>query len=83
MDAVSSQYSDAGNLHEYSRPTLFNLRAQYDWKEWAFWGHVLNLTDQEYASYVSYSDSDDITTYLSGTPLSFIAGISYKWGGVK
>lgn len=83
MDAISSQYSDAGNVHEYSRPTLFNLRAQYDWNEWAFWAHVLNLTDQEYASYVSYSSSDDTTTYLSGTPRSFIAGISYKWGGVK
>lgn len=83
MDAISSQYSDPANTHEYSRPTLFNLRANYDWQEWSFWGHVLNLTDQKYASYVSYSSSDDTTTLFSGTPLTFIAGISYKWGGDK
>ncbi len=83
MDAISSQYSDPANTHEYSRPTLFNLRANYDWQEWSFWGHVLNLTDQKYASYVSYSSSDDTTTLFSGAPLTFIAGISYKWGGDK
>jgi TonB-dependent siderophore receptor len=81
LDAISSQYSDPANTHEYSRPTLFNLRANYDWQEWSFWGHILNLTDQEYASYVSYSSSDDTTTLFSGSPLTFIAGISYKWGG--
>ena len=83
MDAISSQYSDPANTHEYSRPTLFNLRANYDWQEWSFWGHVLNMTDQKYASYVSYSSSDDTTTLFSGAPLTFIAGISYKWGGDK
>ncbi|MDH3328207.1 MAG: TonB-dependent receptor [Desulfobulbaceae bacterium] len=83
MDAESSQYSDPANRHEYSRPTLFNLRANYDWREWSFWAHILNLTDQEYASYVSYSSSDDMTTYFPGSPLTFLAGISYRWGGDK
>lgn len=83
MDAVSSQYSDPANTQEYGRPTLFNLRAKYDWKEWSFWAHLLNLTDQEYATYISYSSSDRITKYFPGTPLTFFAGVSYNWGGDK
>ena len=83
MDSVSSQYSDPDNRHQYSRPTLFNLRAKYDWKDWSLWAHLLNVTDQEYASYVSYSSSDDVTTYFPGSPITLIAGISYTWGGDK
>ncbi len=80
MDSISSQYSDPANRHQYSRPTLFNLRANYALQEWSFWAHIMNLTDQEYASYVSYSSSDDIMTYFPGSPLTVMAGISYKWG---
>jgi iron complex outermembrane recepter protein len=83
MDAISSQYSDPANRHQYSRPTLFNLRANYDFKEWSFWAHLMNVTDQEYATYVSYSSSDDITTYFPGSPRTVMAGISYKWGADK
>lgn len=83
MDAISSQYSDPANRHQYSRPTLFNLRANYDMQEWSFWAHIMNLTDQEYATYVSYSSSDDITTYFPGSPLTVMAGISYTWGKSK
>lgn len=83
MDAVSSQYSDPGNTEDYGRPTLFNLRAKYDWHDWSFWAHLLNVTDQQYATYVSYSSSDRVTNYFPGSPLTFIAGISYTWGGDK
>jgi len=83
MDTISSQYSDPANRHKYSRPTLLNLRANYDLQEWSFWAHIMNLTDQEYATYVSYSSSDDVTTYLPGSPLTLMAGISYTWGKSK
>lgn len=79
MDAVSSQYADDGNTTEYSRPTLFNLRASYDWRNWSLWAHVKNLTDQKYATYVSWDSTDGIM-YFSGSPATFFAGLSYKWG---
>ena len=78
MDMVSSEFSDDSNLYEYSRPTLFNLRASYDWKDWSVWGHVLNLTDEKYASYSSFSSTDGVK-YYSGAPLTLFAGLSYSW----
>ncbi|MGB3210342.1 MAG: TonB-dependent receptor [Desulforhopalus sp.] len=83
MDEISSQYTDDANTVEYSRPTLFNLRLKYDWQQWSFWTSLENLTDQEYASYVSYSSSDDISTYYSGKPRTFFVGLSYTWQGDK
>jgi iron complex outermembrane receptor protein len=78
MDAVSSQYADDNNANQYSRPTLFNLRAGYDRGEWSFWAHIKNLTDREYATYVSFSSADGVN-YYSGHPMTFFAGVSYKW----
>ncbi|MDH3391593.1 MAG: TonB-dependent receptor, partial [Desulfobulbaceae bacterium] len=66
------------NEVSYSRPTLVNLRASYDWKDWSFWAHVMNLTDEKYATYVS-GEVDDVG-YYSGRPRTFFAGLSYRWG---
>ena len=78
MDAVSSQYVDDANLYEYSRPTLFNLRANYEKGDWTFWAHIKNLTDEKYATYVSGNSSDE--SYYSGSPISAFVGVSYTWG---
>lgn len=78
MDEVSTQYHDEANLFEYSRPTLFNLRSTYDWREWSCWVHVKNLTDRQYATYVG-TDNDE-PSYYSGEPLAVFAGVSYTWG---
>ena len=83
MDEISSQYADDANLHKYTRPTLFNLRVGYDWQSWSVWGHILNLTDEEYATYVSYSSSEDTMNLYSGAPRTVFAGLSYKFGGSK
>ena len=80
MDDTSSQYADDANLHKYNRPTLYNLRASYDWKNWKVWAHVLNLTDEEYATYVSYSASDASMNMYSGAPRTVYAGLSYSFG---
>lgn len=79
MDAVSSQYADDNNVNPYSRPTLFTLRAGYDRGEWSFWAHIQNLTDQKYASYISFSSADGVH-YYPGHPMTFFAGVSYTWG---
>lgn len=78
MDEISAQYADDANLHQYTRPTLFNLRVGYDWQKWSVWGHVLNLTDEQYAAYVS-DDASGMNLY-SGTPMTLFAGLSYKFG---
>nr|MBF0221124.1 TonB-dependent receptor [Desulfobulbaceae bacterium] len=78
MDEISTQYHDDANLFEYSRPTLFNLRATYNREQWSAWTHLKNLTNQTYATYVS--ESSGAPTFYSGAPLSLFAGISYKWG---
>ncbi len=79
LDAVSSQYVDDANTISYSRPNLWNLRGNYDWRKWSFWAHIINLTDEEYASYVSYGSTDG-DTYYSGSPRTLFVGLSYKWG---
>ena len=84
MDNISSQYVNDANTISYSRPTLWNLRGNYDWREWSFWVHVKNLTDEKYASYVGYGSSIDdsdinVDTYYSGAPRTFFAGLSYRW----
>jgi len=80
VDDTSSQYADDANLHKYNRPTLYNIRTSYDWKNWRLWAHVLNVTDKEYATYVSYSSSEDSMTMYSGAPRTFYAGLSYRFG---
>ncbi|MDX2435211.1 MAG: TonB-dependent receptor, partial [Desulfobacterales bacterium] len=84
MDNISSQYVNDTNTITYSRPTLWNLRGNYDWREWSFWAHVKNLTDEKYASYVGYGSSIDdsdtnVDTYYSGAPRTFFVGLSYRW----
>lgn len=83
MDEISKQYTNDANTADYSRPTLFNLRAKYDWQRWSFWASLENLTNKEYASYVSYNESDATSTLYSGEPRTFFAGFSYTWQGDK
>lgn len=83
VDEISSQYHDDGNTAKYDRPTLFNLRVKYDWEQWSFWAHLENITDEEYASYVSYNSTDAVSTMYSGKPRTFYAGLSYSWQGKK
>lgn len=78
VDDVSSQYADDANEVSYSRPTLVNLRTSYNWQDWSLWAHIINLTDEKYASYVSGEAGD--VGYYSGRPLTFFAGLSYTWG---
>lgn len=77
-DDVSIQFVDDANLYSYHRPSLLNLRATYDWQQWSLWSHVKNVTDEKYASYVSYSSTDG-EKYYSGSPLTVFAGVSYQW----
>jgi len=89
-DHTSSYYVDnTNNMGSYSRPDLFNLRASYRSKDWSFWLHALNLTDQKYATRVQLSTVGGVQNVLAAqagqgnsgsyTPLTLRAGIAYKW----
>jgi iron complex outermembrane recepter protein len=80
MDTVSKQYADDANTMSYTRPTIFNLRTAYNMKEWSFWCHILNLTNQNYATYISESNVTANTMSLyPGDPVSFFVGAAYRW----
>lgn len=80
MDAISKQYANDANTLSYKRPTIFNLRTTYDLKNWSFWGHIMNLTDRTYATYISDSNYTPNTLSLyPGDPISYFIGASYRW----
>lgn len=87
-DHISSYFVDSANSGSYSRPDLYNLRASYRSKDWSFWLHALNITDQKYATRVSYITTAGVSvlTAMAGqgnsgtyTPLALRAGVSYKF----
>lgn len=89
-DYVASYYVDnTNNLGSYGRPDLYNLRASYRSKDWSFWLHALNLTDQKYATRVQLSTVAGVQNTLAAqagqgnagsyTPLTLRAGVSYKF----
>ncbi|MCP3669376.1 MAG: TonB-dependent receptor, partial [Gammaproteobacteria bacterium] len=88
MDHITEYYTSTGNDDpngKEDRPDVYNLRVSYKTGPWAFWGHVLNLTDRKYAERVGY-DADDVgvnnTTgreFEVGGPRTFYAGVSYTW----
>jgi hypothetical protein len=55
-DYIGSYFISSDNSKgTYSRPDLYTLRSSYHNKEWSFWVHVINLTDKQYATRVSYT----------------------------
>ncbi len=78
MDYTDEYFVDDNNSDTYDRPTLYNLRASYDWRNWSLWMHVLNISDETYATRVSFSYGS--YSYFPGTPRTFYIGLSYKWG---
>ena len=78
MDFQDQYYVDDANTDTYDRPSLFNFRATYNWKSWSIWVHVLNLTDEKYASRVTARNG--ISSFFPGAPRSVFVGLSYQWG---
>ena len=88
-DYLSTYFVDTANTGTYSRPTLFNLRANYrPNKSWSWSLHVLNVTNQQYATRVGYSTIAGVNQLAvsagqgnsgSYTPRSLRAGVSYNF----
>ena len=88
-DHYSKYFYDTANTGTYSRPDLFNLRASYKAKNWSFWLHALNLTNEKYATRVGMSTIAGVSNVLAAsagqgnagsyTPLTLRAGLAYSF----
>ncbi|MDO8930834.1 MAG: TonB-dependent receptor plug domain-containing protein [Rhodocyclaceae bacterium] len=89
-DYTASYYLETTNsLGSYSRPDLYSLRASYRGKDWSFWLHALNLTDQKYAARAALFSIGGVSNVVgaigsqgnsgSYTPLTLRAGVSYSF----
>jgi outer membrane receptor protein involved in Fe transport len=88
-DHMSSYFYDKENSGTYRRPDLYSLRASYRNKEWSFWLHAINLTDEKYVTRVGESTIAGVSGVLAAsagqgnsgtyTPLTLRAGVSYKF----
>lgn len=87
-DHTSSYFVNTENSGTYSRPDLYNLRASYRSKDWSFWLHALNITDQKYVTRAGYSTIAGVSVLAASagqgnsgtyTPLTLRAGVSYRF----
>lgn len=88
-DHIAKYFYDTANSGTYKRPDLFSLRASYRAKNWSFWLHALNLTNEKYATRVGMSTIAGVSNVLAAsagqgnagsyTPLTVRAGISYSF----
>lgn len=77
-DYLGRYYTNLENTDRYKRPTLYNLRAGYDFNNWQLSLQVLNLLDTKYPTRVSQSGGERI--YNAGyAPRTLRAGLSYRW----
>jgi outer membrane receptor protein involved in Fe transport len=82
MDHISEYYTSTSNADsegKVNRPDIFNLRVTYETGPWEIWGHVLNLTDREYAERISYSDRSRSRSFNVAPPRTFYMGVGYNW----
>jgi iron complex outermembrane receptor protein len=57
---------------------LLNARVGYQWKNFEFYGNVMNLTDKLYAYNVTRGNlTTSQPTYTPAAPRTFVFGIQY------
>ena len=77
---VGSYYQDQINSVKYDGYNLFNARIGYQWKNFEFYGNVMNLTDKLYAYNVSRSNASNAqASYTAAAPRTFVFGIEYHF----
>ena len=63
----------------YGGHHIFNLRANYRFRDFEIWGHTLNLFDKLYAVRASYNRFRKENSYTVGNPRAFHFGIKYSF----
>ncbi|WP_455204838.1 TonB-dependent receptor [Kaarinaea lacus] len=72
-------WMDDANTHQYDGHDLLNLRANYFINPtWELFARLLNVTDERYATYASYSARSN-SEYAPGAPRTVYAGVSAKF----
>jgi len=84
MDSISSYYTnnanDADSEGRYDRDDLFNLRVNYEQGPVELWASALNLTDEKYATRVSYSTrSGGSRSFRVGDARTLYFGAAYNF----
>ncbi|MEN7547301.1 TonB-dependent receptor [Rapidithrix thailandica] len=74
---VDEYFMDAANTERYEGYQLLNLRMGYSLRQFEAWLHIMNLTDERYATRVSKSAWGK--SYSVGAPLTFQWGVGYKF----
>ena len=72
---IDKYYMDPENTKEYEGYDIFNLRLRYKMKKFDLWFHILNFTDELYATAASKSRWG--LSYRPGNPRSYNFGIAY------
>lgn len=63
----------------YAGHNVFNVRANFTYRQFEVWGQVLNVFDKLYAVRASYSRWSRENTYSIGNPRAFHFGIKYNF----
>ena len=74
---LDKYYMDPENTAEYEGFDLFNLRLRYKIKKMDLWFHIMNLTDELYATTASKSRWG--VSYRPGNPRNYNFGIAYTF----
>lgn len=77
-ERLGSYWMDQANTQKYDGHDLLHLRVNYLYaNSWEFYGRIMNLTDERYATAASYRTSG--SEYAPGLPRTFYAGINYHF----
>jgi len=84
MDSYSSAYTNSDNSLDpsgkFNQKDIFNLRVNYETGPVELWLSALNITDEKYATRVSYSSSyGGSRSYSVGDGRSIYAGVAYNF----
>lgn len=74
---LSSYYMDEANTDRYSGYNVFNIRANYTWKKFEFWIHLINAANAVYATTVEKNAYG--TTYRPGALRTLYIGLGYHF----
>lgn len=79
-ERLGSYWMDQANTHKYDGHDLLHVRASYLLgKEWEFYGRIMNLTDERYATNAAYVASGSRLEYAPGLPRTVYAGATYHF----
>lgn len=75
---LGDYWMDDANTQKYAGHNMFNVRAGYQAGAWKIYARAMNVTNQKWATNVSYTPTAG-RELAPGNPLSFFGGITYSF----